>query len=448
MELPEYVRGCLDALEAAGFPAYAVGGCVRDALLGRKPSDYDLCTAARPQEVQAVFSHMPQVLAGLRHGTVGVVTGGGVVEITTFRAEGAYSDRRHPDSVTFVPRVEADLARRDFTVNAMAWSPGRGLVDPFGGKADLENRLLRAVGDPAERFREDALRILRCVRFAVRYGFTVAPETLQAAISLSPLLDDLARERVFAELNGLLPWADAEALLRFSPILTRAIPELAPTVGFDQHNPHHAYDLYTHTAHVTAAVPPDPPLRWAALLHDVGKPDVFTLDGNGRGHFYGHAGQSARLAEEILRRLHAPGALRERATWLIAQHMTPLEPDRKLLRRRLGQYGPEAVGQLLALQRADMGGKGTGASAADADFDRIAEMLSTLLAENEALTVRDLAIGGRDLLALGYPEGPALGLCLNTLLDQVQGEVLPNTRASLLAAAKRMMAEGGTPSDG
>ena len=197
MKLPEYVASCLRRLEDAGFAAYAVGGCVRDALLGIEPHDYDLCTAAAPEETQAVFAGEKLVLAGLKHGTVGVITPGGVVEITTFRAEGGYTDSRHPDWVKFVTDIEEDLARRDFTVNAMAWSPTRGLADPFGGRADLENRVLRAVGDPERRFREDALRILRGARFAVRFGLTAEPETEQAMFRLAPLMDNLALERVF-----------------------------------------------------------------------------------------------------------------------------------------------------------------------------------------------------------------------------------------------------------
>lgn len=434
MNLPAPVLSCIDALERTGFETYAVGGCVRDALLGLTPHDYDLCTAAPPDRIKEIFQDHSLVLAGEKHGTVGVVTAQSVVEITAFRSEGAYRDNRHPDEVRFVSNVHTDLARRDFTVNAMAYSPQRGLVDPFGGQADLEKQLLRAVGDPAARFQEDALRILRCVRFAVRYNLTVEPGTARAAAELAGLLNNLARERVYTELCGLLPLVTAEDVLRFAPILTAAIPELSPTVGFDQRSPHHAYDLYTHTAHVTGAVPGSLPLRWAALLHDIGKISTFTVDENGRGHFYGHARRSAELAEEILRRLHAPNALRERVVLLISQHMTPLEPDKRLLRRRLGQYGAEAVTQLLALQRADFGSKGTGQSDDDCYFDKITVLLREIEAEAAVLTLKDLAVNGRDLLALGIPAGPEIGKCLDKLLKAVQDETLPNTKEVLLCA--------------
>ena len=435
MILPEYVRACLDALENAGFAAYAVGGCVRDACLGLTPQDYDLCTAALPEQTEAVFAGRKLVLAGKKHGTVGVVTDCGVVEITTFRTEGAYRDNRHPDWVAFVPAIEQDLARRDFTVNAMAYSPNRGFADPFGGREDLKKRLLRAVGDPARRFREDSLRILRGARFAAKYGLRVEKATWEAMVAQSPLMDNLARERVFEELCKLLPLLTVETMDLFAPILAAVIPELAPMIGFDQHSPHHAYDLYTHVAHVVAAVPKDLTLRWAALLHDIGKVPTFTRDATGRGHFYGHAPKGAEMAETVLRRLKAPAALRERVVLLIGKHMTRLEPDKKLLRRQLGRLGWETVEQLLWLQEADMGSKGTGNPGEMSLFPQIRGLLEEIRAENACLTLKDLAVNGYDLQALGLT-GRAIGQCLNILLEKVLEEELPNEREALLAFVK------------
>lgn len=441
MLLPEAVRRCIDTLETAGWATYAVGGCVRDSLLGLTPQDYDLCTAATPEQIRQVFSGCRLVLAGEKHGTIAVITQEGPVEITTFRTEGGYRDSRHPDWVRFVSNVEEDLARRDFTINAMAYSPIRGFADPFGGRADLEKRILRAVGNPEERFREDALRILRGVRFSARFSLTPEPETEQAMVSLSPLLDKLARERVFDELCKILLSADAEILLRFAPVLAQAIPELAPTVGFNQHSPHHAYDLFTHIAYVTEAVPKTLPLRWAALLHDIGKPATFTLDGDGRGHFLGHAQVGAEVGSEILLRLKAPAALRERVTLLIAQHMTPLEPDKKQLRRRLGKYGFQTVAELLALQRADFGSKGTGIAEESDVFLRISGLLQEIASEETCLSLKDLAVNGRDLLEAGFSPGPELGSCLEALLIEVQEERLSNTRQALLEAAKNYLSD-------
>ena len=437
MVLPDYVKNCIDALERAGFAAYAVGGCVRDACLGLTPQDYDLCTAALPEETEAVFADHKLVLAGKKHGTVGVVTEAGVVEITTFRIEAGYADNRHPDAVEFVTDIEKDLARRDFTVNAMAYSPTRGFADPFGGMVDLKAKTLRAVGDPVKRFQEDSLRILRGVRFAVRYGLSVEEETAKAMVSQASLMDNLARERVFEELCKLLLLVSAEDLLRFAPVLTAVIPELAPTVGFNQHSRHHSYDLFTHIAHVTEAVPATLPLRWAALLHDIGKLNTFTLDDRGEGHFYGHAQESARIAEAILRRLKAPTALREQVVTLIGRHMNYLDPSKKALRRQLSRLGWETAENLLQLQAADTGSKGTGKDSESAYFAQIRRLMAEIAAENSCLTIKDLAVNGHDLMALGY-QGREIGTALNALLEQVLEEQLPNEKEALLKLALRL----------
>ena len=431
MNLPDYARVCISALEEAGFATYAVGGCVRDWLLGLTPHDYDLCTAATPAQIKEVFKRYSTVLAGEKHGTVGIIFENQVVEITTFRTEGEYLDHRHPDRVEFVTDIALDLSRRDFTVNAMAWSPTRGLADPFGGAADLKAGILRAVGNPSLRFTEDALRILRGVRFSVRYRLTPESETEKAMNTLAPLMDSLARERVFDELCKLLPLMEVQDLLRYRQILAQVIPALGPLMDFQQHSRFHAYDIYTHTAHAVAATPRELATRWAALLHDIGKPSCFTLDEAGEGHFYGHAQESARLANEILQELKAPTALRERVVLLIDKHMTPLQPDRKLLRRRLSQYGQEAVQQLLQLQKADYAAMGKAGDAPD--YAAAEDLLTQLLLEKPPMTPKDLAISGHDVMALGY-SGPAVGQALNWLLEQVLEEKIPNQRQELLDA--------------
>ena len=434
MKLPEAAARCMAMLEEAGFAAYAVGGCVRDALLGLEPQDFDLCTAATPEQMKDLFREYQLVLAGEKHGTVGVVCQGQVVEITTFRTEGDYLDNRHPDRVEFVTDIQQDLSRRDFTVNAMAWSPSRGLCDPFGGREDLKNQVLRAVGDPVVRFQEDSLRILRGVRFAVRYGLEVEDATGRAMASQSGLMENLARERVFDELCKLLPKVSGRDVLEFGNILAAVIPELKPMMGFDQHSIHHRYDVFTHTAQVMGLVPDQLTLRWAALLHDIGKPACFALDEEGCGHFYGHAKVSAAMANDILLRLKSPTALRQQVVFLIEQHMTPLAPDRKLLRRRLAQYGEENVRLLLALQMADT--EGTGVAEGALDFAGIEPLLAEILAENACLSVKDLAVNGHDLMDLGF-RGREIGVMLDRLLAQVLEETLPNRREDLLAAAKK-----------
>ncbi len=431
MDLPQNVRYCIDALENAGYAAYAVGGCVRDALLGLVPHDYDLCTAAAPAQISRIFAAHPLVKAGQKHGTIGVVLEGAVVEITTFRTEGDYTDSRHPGWVAFVPDIELDLARRDFTVNAMAYSPRRGFADPFGGQADLKNRVLRAVGDPAQRFTEDALRILRGVRFAATYGLRPEVETLNAMTILAPRLENIAAERIFEELCKLIPRANGAHLTTFAPILAQVLPELGATVGFQQHSRHHAYDVYTHTAHVVEATPPSLPLRWAALLHDIGKVDTFSLDEAGEGHFYGHAEKSAAMADAILRRLKAPNNLREQVVQLVKLHMTWIEPEKKVVRRCLSRLGSDTMEALLQLQQADMGSKGTGREGDGPPVEEIRRLVGEIQAENACLRLKDLAVNGHDLMALGL-SGKAVGQALNHLLALVLDEVLPNERTALL----------------
>ena len=435
MQLPKNVLYCMKALEDEGHSAYAVGGCVRDSLLGLVPHDYDLCTSATPEQTARVFAQHALVRSGEKHGTIGVVLEGQVYEITTFRTEGGYSDCRHPDQVTFVNNVEADLARRDFTVNAIAYSPALGYIDPFGGQEDLKNNILRTVGDPEARFTEDALRILRGVRFAARFGLTPESQTEKAMIRLAHLLDQLAPERVFSEICNLLMHASAEDLIRFAPVLTRVIPELEALVGFQQHSPHHAYDVYTHTAYVVEAAPQELPLRLAALLHDIGKPATFTTDETGRGHFYGHAKRSAEMADEILHRLRASNALRTQVVLLIEHHMTPFEADKRTLRRWLGKYGDDAVTQMLALQKADFCSKGIAEPETDL-FDQVETLLTQIRQEGACLTVKDLAINGHDLLELGVEPGKRIGECMAFLLQMVQDELLTNTREDLLMGAK------------
>lgn len=435
MYLPENALYCISALEKAGYPSYAVGGCVRDALLGLRPHDYDLCTAAPPDKIKEIFGELPQIHAGEKHGTIGVIfPQGEIYEITTFRTEGAYADNRHPDWVAFVSDIEQDLARRDFTVNAMAYSPTRGFADPFGGRQDLKDRVLRAVGEPERRFREDALRILRAVRFSVTYDLKVESATSQAMLALAPTMETLARERVFDELCKLILKINHQQLADHAPVLTQIIPELAATLGFDQKNPHHCYDIYTHVAYVVEQMPPVLHLRWAALLHDVGKPLTFTVDDEGIGHFYGHGEVGAELAQQILRRLKAPNELREKVVCLVRYHMSPPEPEPKAVRRRLSRMGSEMLDDLLTLQEADR--RGTGIADGDGGFEQVRALIAQIQAEKSCLSLKELAVNGHDLKALGY-EGPQIGQILHRLLDAVLDGQLPNEKEILLSQIQK-----------
>ena len=433
MYIPNSVLELIDKLEEAGYEAWVVGGCVRDHLMGITPHDYDCCTSATPEAMQAIFAHRQLVLAGLKHGTVGVVTAEGVVEITTFRTEGGYLDARHPDWVRFVRDIREDLARRDFTVNAMAYSPRRGLCDPFGGREDLKNGLLRAVGEPELRFREDALRILRGLRFAARFGFRIEEKTRAAMDAEMAGLDSLARERVLTELLGFLRAAKAEDLLAAANLLCRCIPELAPTVGFQQHSRHHVHDVFGHIATVVEGVPPTDELRLAALLHDIGKPETFTMDESGEGHFYGHAGVSAAIAETVLRGLKASNALREEVMWLVKHHMDRYPCEEKTARRCLSRHGLARMERLLQFQACDLGGKGTSApSESLRELEDLLALLREMDAREGALTLKTLAVKGNDLMALGMAPGRRVGETLNELLALVLSGELPNDREALL----------------
>lgn len=440
MELPVKITEILDRLEARGFEAWVVGGCVRDSLLGIAPHDYDVCTSALPQQTQEIFSDCSLVLAGMKHGTVGVITDGGVVEITTFRTEGGYCDSRHPGWVRFVPTIREDLSRRDFTVNAMAWSPLRGYADPFGGAEDLKNHVLRAVGDPQLRFEEDALRILRGIRFSARFHLEPEAQTEKAMLEQRGRLDDIARERVMEELTQFLCLADTEDLLRWAQIIAQVVPPLGDAIGFEQHSPHHAYDVFTHTAYVTAALPKDPVMRWTGLLHDVAKPACFSMDDIGRGHFVGHTQMGAEMADEILTTLRASNAMREEVSWLVGHHMDFYPAEEKTARRLLSRHGKDRMERLLTLQMADWGGKGI---SVDEDIPNALTALWNQLEElserEGAMSLKTLAVDGRDLMALGYPQDPNLGKTLNRLLNLVINGSLPNDRQTLLGQAEKWL---------
>lgn len=431
----------LALLQAAGYEAWIVGGCVRDAILGLPPKDYDLTTSALPEETQRVFAAYPRIETGLRHGTVTVLLEGEPLEITTYRVDGVYSDARHPDGVTFTRSLRQDAARRDFTINAMAYAPGQGLQDFFGGQADLARGILRAVGAAEKRFREDALRILRALRFASVLDFTLEGETARAARACAPLLAAVSAERVSGELGKLLCGKAAGRVLRDYPdVLGVVLPEILPMVGLDHRNPHHCYDVWTHTTVAVDHVPPELPLRLAMLLHDIGKPDTFSLGEDGQGHFYGHPRRSVELAEGILSRLRFPRRTRERVLTLVRYHDAVLEESPQRVRRWLNKLGPEVFFDLLAIQGGDAAAQAPAYCTRLDHLRRLEALARQVLDQAPCLTVRDLAVGGEDLLALGY-RGPAIGRALRALLDQVLSETVSNEKNALLQRLAQMDAE-------
>ena len=439
MQLPRTVSDLVSRLENAGFSAYAVGGCVRDTLLSLQPHDWDLCTSARPEEMQEVFRGERVVETGLKHGTLTVVIGRVPYEITTFRTDGSYTDHRHPDSVTFVRDVAGDLSRRDFTVNAMAYSPRSGLVDLFGGQEDLARRVIRCVGVPEERFREDALRILRALRFASVFDFSVDPETDQALRLLAPSMKDVAAERIREELLKLLCGAGAGRILRDYPdVLSVIIPEIASMVGYDQKNHHHHFDLWEHTVRGVENIPPEPDLRLTMLLHDTGKLSVRTFDDRGEAHYRGHQAASAAIAERVTADLRCDRQTMDRVVRLVRFHDIPLRTDsgavnldRSFLLRRLNRFGEKDLRALFLIHWADR--IATGHSSREREDARMAERmnaLDALLAEKPCFTLKDLAVNGNDLKALGL-KGPALGDALQKLLEAVMDGQVPNEKKQL-----------------
>ena len=442
MELPRDVVWALWKLESAGWESYAVGGCVRDSLLGREPHDWDLCTAAPPEEMKKVFAGERVIGTGLKHGTLTVLAPSMPLEITTFRTEGGYSDCRHPDSVSFVRDIHEDLARRDFTINAMAYSPTRGLRDDFGGREDLQNGVIRCVRDADERFNEDALRILRALRFAARYDFSIAPETAEALRKNRALLARISPERIFSELKGILCARGAgKMLLEFPEVFFVPLPEMEPMLGFEQHRPDcHRWDVWGHTAHAVDAVAPDPILRLTMFFHDCSKPHCLTFDESGRGHFYTHPAESAVLTDTMLRRLRCDNETRETVVTLVANHEMQTGHSKKAVRRLLAKIGEENMRRLMLIRRADAAAHADEARvrlSALADADE--QLLNELIAEQGCLHIQDLAVTGGDIVALGVQPGRAVGEILSHLLDAVLDETLPNEREALLSEAKKEM---------
>ena len=438
--IPGQVKGLLAQLNTAGFEAYLVGGCVRDLLRGAQPQDWDICTSALPEETERCFSGYPVLETGLRHGTVTVLADRQPYEITTYRADGPYSDGRRPDRVAFVPDLTEDLARRDFTVNAMALGLDGVVRDPFGGREDLKRGLIRCVGDPDRRFREDGLRLMRSLRFSATLDYAIEPATGAAIRRNLSMLDRVAAERVNAELRKLLLGRRCVDVLREYPeVFCRFWPQLEPLVTLEQNNPHHCYGGWEHTLHALAAAPNDLTVRLAVLLHDIGKPACKTTDETGVDHFCGHPQAGAELADEMLRALKFDNATRERVVALVRWHDAPVHLTEKSVRRWLGRLGEEALLQLLEVKRCDS--KGQDPALVEerlADNAALRELVHGVIEQGQCFSLRDLAVNGRDLLGLGIPAGPGLGELLTRLLDAVMDQKVPNEKGALLELAAEM----------
>lgn len=437
IELPEGARLVIDRLVSCGYKAYAVGGAVRDALLGKPFGDVDVATSATPKEVAEAFGDETVVPTGIKHGTVTVICGGEPYEVTTFRTDGGYSDGRHPDEVKFVGSVEDDLARRDFTVNALAYGEEEGIIDLYGGIDDLKRGVIRAVGDPVKRLGEDALRIARAVRFSSVLGFRIDDATIAAANAMRGELAKVSPERIFSELVKTLCGAyAADALLNYPEIIFAMVPELRPTYRFEQHSKWHKYDVYEHIARSVGNIDPDPVLRFSMLMHDVGKPSCFFMR-DGEGHFYGHPKVSAEIAAKVLYRLKAPNAFRDDVLFYVARHDERFPLDEVTLKRKLRDFGEERTRGLFKVKAADNAAQGTALASAEIGKVRAAEKLvGEIVSRGDCYDLSRLAVNGDDLAAIGY-SGRATGEALSALLDAVISGALPNERGALIKSAKK-----------
>lgn len=428
-------REILSTLEEGGYDAYIVGGCVRDMLMKRQFHDYDITTSASPEQVTELFGDKKVIPTGIQHGTVTVISGGIPFEITTFRVDGEYSDSRRPDKVIYTSDLREDLARRDFTMNAIAMDLRGDIYDPFSGEEDIRRGVIRCVGDPEKRFTEDALRILRAVRFASQLGFSIESKTSEALLALRGRLDKVSRERVRDELDKLISGEySTEVMLGYREIIGQIVPELRESFDFQQHSRYHKYDVYEHTVRAIAGAPDELLMKRTMLLHDVAKPKMFRLDENGVGHFKQHAEVGAEMAVEIMKRLKYDNATIETIRTLIYYHSRNFHSPEEV-RLLASEIGTEMFCKLMEVKKADNRGKNAFVLEENPVFDRYAEYVRRLEAEGFCFKLSQLAVNGSDIAALGA-EGPEIGRILKKLHRLVVTGEAENDHAVLTEKAK------------
>ena len=439
--IPNDVDYLLRILEEDGYEAYIVGGCVRDSLINRTPHDWDICTSAKPQEVIDLMDcyGIQTIETGLKHGTVTVRYKDNNYEVTTYRIDGEYSDNRRPDSVIFVGDVESDLSRRDFTINAMAYSNIGTLIDPFDGYRDLVHGIIRCVGYPDDRFNEDGLRILRALRFASTYGFKIDPETAGAIHRNKDLLKNISAERIRDELCKMLCGKGVlDILLKYKDVMTVIIPELGPCIGFEQRSVFHKYDVYEHIVRAVAGYRGnDISIKMALLLHDIGKPECFTVDAMNEGHFYGHACDSRRIAEDVMHRLRFDNKTVDEVLELVLYHDADIQPNNRSVRRWLNRIGLELFEKLMVVREFDIYAQSNVNQISRVDKCFMALDLAREVVKNQqCFQIKDLAINGNDILGLGVNPGPMVGKVLNNILNRVIDGELENEHDILIEEAK------------
>lgn len=441
--LPENVKTIIRRLESCGHEAYAVGGCVRDSILGKTPADWDVTTSATPQQIKELFSHT--VDTGLAHGTVTVLLGKESYEVTTYRIDGEYLDGRHPARVTFTSLLSEDLKRRDFTINAMAYHPEAGVVDLFGGLEDLQQEMIRCVGNPTARFEEDALRMLRALRFSAQLGFSIEENTYEAIAAMAPAIARVSMERIMGEIVKLLTSEHPETMrLVYESGLSRVfLPEFDAMMETEQNTKHHCYTVGEHTLHALQKVPPEKNLRLAMLLHDVGKPDTRTTDKKGCDHFYGHPEKGAQMTGEILRRLKFDNDTIALVKRLVRYHDERPGGNIRDVRRAMVRMGPACFPGIFTIKRADTLAQSTYHRQEKLEeIEAFETAYQKILAAGDCVQRKDLAINGKDLLALGVPQGAAMGEILQALFTIVVEDPEKNTRSYLLKKAEEYRENG------
>lgn len=433
IDMPINVKNIIERLEAAGYEAYAVGGCVRDSLLGRAPKDWDITTNATPLQVKELFRRT--VDTGILHGTVTVMIDSEGYEVTTYRIDGKYTDGRHPNDVTFTPDLKEDLLRRDFTINAMAYNDKNGLVDMYGGQQDLENGIIRCVGDPIQRFSEDALRMMRAIRFSAQLGFEIDGATIRAIKKLASTLTKISAERIYAEMLKTITSDNPTCFVRYyeTGLSKYFLPEFDAMMECEQNNPHHCYTVGNHVLKVLDNVRPEPIMRLSALLHDVAKPACKTTDDKGINHFKTHPDVGAKMSVDILRRLKSDNDTIDRVKRLVRWHdIRPIETI-KSVRKAVWRVGPDLVDDLLELKYADV--------MAQSEYERedklhqieyFRSFYNEIMEKAECLSLADLEIKGADLMTFGIERGPRIGELLNECLEMVLDSPEKNHKDILL----------------
>ena len=434
------LKTAISILENNGYEAYLVGGCVRDNLLAVAPKDYDITTNALPSQVIAAFNNYKIIVIGLKHGTVIVIIEDMPIEITTYRVDGEYTDNRRPDNVSFTRDLKEDLARRDFTINALAYNNKDGIIDFFGGIEDLKNKIIRCVGIPDQRFNEDALRILRALRFSSVLGFEIQTNTAESIHKNKKLLLNIANERISIEFSKLLCGDNKEIekiLIEYIDVFGVFIPELLPMKGFDQNNNYHIYDVYKHSVKAVINTPKVLMLRLSAFFHDIGKPLSYSQDNKGTGHFYGHSKKSEEMVRIILRRLKFDNSIIEIVSSLVLYHDITIEVDEKKIKHVLNNFSYDVYKSLIALKRADILSQNPKFLSRLETLDKIEKMIDKIISEGQCYTIDKLEIDGNDLIKLKIPQGNKLGKTLDYLLTAVINGDFPNEREILLNKAEK-----------